>query len=302
MKIAVFCSRKAEKELPRILELIKGMNISHVRIKDISPEKLALPKEQNPLRSCTHFFALLENPTDKANWLPLFYGISLFAPAQSCFIYHCHQNHSERILELENIGLFQEYKAIETGLNEIIQQWRKKTRISGAKKTLQEWGLEISFSSLLRQIEKGDYEAVELFLEAGFSPHSKSDSGVPLLSLAVRQKHLKVAQILIEKGADINTASQDRGNTPLMDAAAAGDIDCLNYLIENGAALDGQSKNGQSALILAAGQNHLDCAKRLLDAGANINLKDKLGMSVHQYSRLLKNKELEDLLRNYSSS
>ncbi len=126
---------------------------------------------------------------------------------------------------------------------------------------------------------------------------------------AVGMRNFDCAKILIEAGADItrwdrngNTvlhtlAADDRGadciraalrnkpervdvtnysgDTALMKAANRGTMDCLNVLLEGGAAVDHQDKRGRSALMLAAIGRQPVSMNRLLEAGADMTLRDE---------------------------
>lgn len=52
--------------------------------------------------------------------------------------------------------------------------------------------------------------------------------------------------ILLKSGSDVNQPSAD-GRTPLMWACAKGDVKTVQLLIDNGAALDAQDKDGLNA-------------------------------------------------------
>ena len=113
-------------------------------------------------------------------------------------------------------------------------------------------------------------------------------NGVSLLNIAIRNGHIKIASILLELGANVNSISGDRGNTPLMDAAAEANIEIMRKLIKAGADLNLKSKSGQTALVLSVGRQAEEAAVLLIKAGADINIKDDLGMSARKYAELFK--------------
>lgn len=138
------------------------------------------------------------------------------------------------------------------------------------------------------------------------------------VALAVGMWNFDCAKILIEAGADItrwdwkgNTvlhtlAEDDRGadciraalrikpervdvtsysgDTALMKAARRGTMDCLNVLLEGGAAVDHQDKRGRSVLMVAARAGELGNMNRLLEAGANMTLRDEEGNDALMYA------------------
>ncbi len=171
-----------------------------------------------------------------------------------------------------------------------------------AKEALKEMGFPLTREAFIQTVKDGEILAVEQFLKSGFSPDLEDENGVPLLCLAARNKHRAVVSLLSRNGADINAVSMDRGNTALMDAAAAGEADILADLIEAGADLDIRSKAGQTALILSIGQKDEESTRMLIEAGASVQGNDSLGMSAEKYARLFKLAKVIDLIEQKSLS
>ncbi|MBL8824166.1 MAG: ankyrin repeat domain-containing protein [Planctomycetia bacterium] len=65
--------------------------------------------------------------------------------------------------------------------------------------------------------------------------------------------------------------------TPLIHASIHGKLDILSWLINHGAAIDHQDRNGLTALHLAIQSKQFAIASELLKHRANIALKDKFG-------------------------
>ena len=76
-----------------------------------------------------------------------------------------------------------------------------------------------------------------------------------------------VKSLLSSPGADVN-ATDERGNTPLLEAARYGHEDICRLLIAAGADLKAKDKDGKSALMLAVQNNHDDVVRVLKQAGA----------------------------------
>ena len=161
-----------------------------------------------------------------------------------------------------------------------------------SKDELAKSGIAFSAEAFCESVSEGELRAVELFLNAGFSPDAKNRNGVPAVSLAIRGGHRSIVSRLLDRNVDIDAISEDRGNTPLMDAAACGDVDLIRLLIEAGSDLNVKSKNGQTALILALGQQNEQAAVLLLESGADPNIKDNLGMTAVQYAKLFGKNEI----------
>jgi ankyrin repeat protein len=84
-------------------------------------------------------------------------------------------------------------------------------------------------------------------------------------------KHNKAAvAAMIAKGAQVNR----KGWTALHFAAAAGDLEIMNMLLEHHAYIDAGSPSGLTPLMLAAREGMEDAVKLLLEQGADATLKD----------------------------
>lgn len=171
-------------------------------------------------------------------------------------------------------------------LQEELEKGERALLREEAEKKLGDMGVPFTPEAFMNTVREGEIDAVKQFLRAGFSPDLADERGVPLLCMAARNRHRGVVEQLLQKGADVNTVSKDRGNTALMDAAAEKDIDLVKDLIESGADLNVKNKAGQSALILAAGQQAEDIAVMLVRAGASGKARDALGMTAEKYAEL----------------
>lgn len=75
-----------------------------------------------------------------------------------------------------------------------------------------------------------------------------------------------VKSLLSSPGADVN-ATDERGNTPLLEAARYGHDDICRVLIAAGANLKAKDKDGKTALMLAVQGNHDEVVRVLKQAG-----------------------------------
>ncbi|MDA3941099.1 MAG: ankyrin repeat domain-containing protein [Spirochaetia bacterium] len=181
---------------------------------------------------------------------------------------------------------------LETFIKSETVRSNKQKSIESAKAALVEMGVDLTNNALVESVFKGESLAFELFLKAGFSSDSCDKNGVSILNMAIRKGHDHIAINLIENGANINSISGDRGNTPLMDAAAEGNVELLHKLIHSGANINLKSKSGQTALVLAVGRQAEDVDLIIIDAGADSEIKDDLGMSALKYAQLFKLKQV----------
>ncbi|KAI0544071.1 hypothetical protein F4679DRAFT_577122 [Xylaria curta] len=138
---------------------------------------------------------------------------------------------------------------------------------------------------LFAALAKGHREAVKALirLRANLTP----------LSWAAEKGYLQVMQLLIEKGADIE--SRDRrdssGWTPLLWAARNGNLEIVQLLIEHGANveskddynqtplsgahIDLKDKHTRTPILWAAEEGHQEIMQLLIENGANVDSKDR---------------------------
>jgi ankyrin repeat protein len=130
---------------------------------------------------------------------------------------------------------------------------------------------------------------VRLFLEFGADVTSYLTGFAPV-EIAARSGHIAVIQVLIEFGADIHETGKG-GSPPLVSAAAAGQVDCLAYIVsELGANLRQCDLQGQSALHVAVRlPEPLSCIHYLLRAGIDTKIVNNKGLTAIQVALALSN-------------
>ena len=87
---------------------------------------------------------------------------------------------------------------------------------------------------------------------------------------------LDVVQLLIEQKAEVD-GRVETGSTPLRGAVCDRRIDIINYLVENGADVNARKlKNDEStSLFPACYHDYTDFVECFLKHGANVNFQDK---------------------------
>jgi ankyrin repeat protein len=145
-------------------------------------------------------------------------------------------------------------------------------------------------------------QIIERLLARGFDPNTPNEKGVPGLIVALQSeapksamllaKHpqtkvnvenqvgetplmlaainnqLELAQVLIQRGADVNR----EGWTPLHYAATRGHREMMRLLLENDAYIDSEAPNGTTPLMMAAYSGSPLSVKLLLEEGADPTL------------------------------
>jgi len=157
---------------------------------------------------------------------------------------------------------------------------------NAAREALLNMGVSVNEKSMVDCVNEGQVKEVSLFLDAGFSPDTGDKNGVPLLCLCARKGNLEMLQLLLRSGANVDQQAEDRRCSAVLDATMGKYKDIVKVLIEAGADVNIQSKDGQTALIVAAGSGDDETVEMLYKAGADPDLKDCLGSSARKYATL----------------
>lgn len=123
-----------------------------------------------------------------------------------------------------------------------------------------------------QSIKLGDVKAVKVFLDDGNAINKLYGKGQTLLFDAIKgDRSNKVAQYLLERGADVNLVTD--GITPLMYAIAYQNLSIAKALINHKADINYVSKEKQSAVFFAIKGRNPDALQLLIDNGADPSIK-----------------------------
>jgi hypothetical protein len=101
----------------------------------------------------------------------------------------------------------------------------------------------------------------------------RGSNGDTALMLATRAGELEVVRLLLQAGAAINARNHD-GNNALWFACFRDRYDLIEQLVQAGIDIDNQNDNGATALMYAASAGKTEMVQCLLAAGANAKLKN----------------------------
>lgn len=110
-------------------------------------------------------------------------------------------------------------------------------------------------------------EMVELLLNAGISADEPCYGTMPPLCVVGQTGDLKIARLLINSGADLNTWKEK----PLFAAATKGHTELVKLLLASGANPDAPKPDSWTALHTAMVTYHPEIAEILINAGADVN-------------------------------
>lgn len=182
-------------------------------------------------------------------------------------------------------------------------------------------------AGFFRAVARDDDGEVRVYLLRGTRVSSRNEAGTPALVLAAAERAFKVvrtflaipgtevdvanqdqetalmyaalhgsvetAQLLIEKGAEVNRT----GWTPLHYAATSGSEAMVHLLLENHAYIDAESPNRTTPLMLAVRQRHDVLARQLIAEGADPAVRNDAGLAAADYAQRGANQALADWIR-----
>ncbi|HJD58190.1 MAG TPA: ankyrin repeat domain-containing protein, partial [Rickettsia endosymbiont of Ceroptres masudai] len=108
----------------------------------------------------------------------------------------------------------------------------------------------------------GSVEVVQLLLEKGANIDTANNNGDTALLAAAQNRSVEVVQLLLEKGANIDTANNN-GDTTLLVAARNGHDEIVRKIIQNQRGVPDYSKSAEEKNIMYY-YNHSDEMKRFL--------------------------------------
>ncbi|KAE9222978.1 hypothetical protein PF005_g6483 [Phytophthora fragariae] len=105
-----------------------------------------------------------------------------------------------------------------------------------------------------------DYDRVHhLLTKEGVHPCITDQTGCSALNHAALLGQMRICELLITAGANVNAAAHD-GSTPLHKAAQGGRADVVQFLLRQGANLNAENKRGETAYTIASHRNHMQVA------------------------------------------
>ena len=150
--------------------------------------------------------------------------------------------------------------------------------------------------SIYEAAQNGNIEVLKRHLVNGVNVNEKGPFNASPLHIAVYNDHKEAAELLISKGADINSKGGGESYTPLMVAASNKRNDIAKMLISNGANINATAKDGTSALVVASQLNNIKLVKLLVSNNANIDFADKIGITPLHSATMNNNKDIVEFL------
>ncbi len=164
-----------------------------------------------------------------------------------------------------------------------------------------------SETALIKAVRNQNFETVNILLTSGADPNLGTNQGITPLGIAIDLKNENLANHLLSSGAT-NGVSKEKlilyafkknsvgvnlmlaggiapnitdqeENTPLIIAAANGDLDSAKILLSYRANINAKNKYGMTPLLYAIKGKHKAMTEYLINNGANINISNKYGQN-----------------------
>jgi ankyrin repeat protein len=120
-------------------------------------------------------------------------------------------------------------------------------------------------------IEARQYETCELLLRMTHLNLAEGFAEAPILIKAVRKNDLRLVQLLLDYGAEVD-GTNEYEETPLYTAVCAGYTEIAELLLQANANVNARVTNGGSIIYAACMRNKPETVKLLLSHGADIHL------------------------------
>ena len=173
-----------------------------------------------------------------------------------------------------------------------------------------------SFEDFFIAIRNDNTGILGELLQRGFDPNTADEKGQPGLTMAMQERSLRAAKLLLEQPTVKVDALNQAGESALMMAALKGEIagakmllergarinqggwsplhyaaggpepELVRLLLERGAHVDAESPNGTTPLMMAAQYGSEDSVKLLLDHGADPSRRNQRDLRASDFAKL----------------
>lgn len=174
-----------------------------------------------------------------------------------------------------------------------------------------------------------DVSEVQSLLKAGVSPNTLDPKGNPMLILAIRDKSMKVTDLLLSNpSTNVNLANKSGENalmmaafdgdfptvkmlvlakkaavnkpgwSPIHYAATNGHLQITQFLMANGAMVNALSPSETTPLMMAIGSGNDELIKYLLDNGADLRMRNHEGYTAIDVAQLFGKDDIRDGLKS----
>ena len=153
-----------------------------------------------------------------------------------------------------------------------------------------------------RTVCEGHKATFDLLVSRGARIDTVDAYGFGLLHQAAGGGQPELAEILIQRGLDVNARTTTSQGTPLIDAARNNHPAVMEILVRHGADIEARDVDLVTPLIIAAKAGKFEAAEWLVRHGADINAQDDSEKTALDWARVNNHAMVVELLesRNHS--
>ena len=129
---------------------------------------------------------------------------------------------------------------------------------------------------LILAVENGHLDVINLLLDRGADVNFATEGLTPLIASLVPDRE-EILKLLLKRGADVNGHSLFTRRTTLHSAAEFGHLNLATVLLCHGADSNARSCGGQTPLHIAISNRYLEIVQELVKAGSDLTMKDDNG-------------------------
>lgn len=130
---------------------------------------------------------------------------------------------------------------------------------------------------LLAAVKNKHAKSTEFLLESGADPDLCLKKGGTALQMASRAGDIEIVRALLSYGSDVDW-KDSAGDTALIIASRWGQEHVAHCLLHNGADVNARNVKGGTALLVAARHNCIEVVELLLRKGADVKARDRKGL------------------------
>ena len=152
--------------------------------------------------------------------------------------------------------------------------------LRGTGEEIEEQSTSARYANIFKAIENDDTDAVRHMLAAKpdlIHATYPSSAGVTPLHYAADYNRVKIVELLLDKGADLEVRTGHNRDTPLLLAAREGSTEVVRLLLKRGANIEAADYKGRRVLQRAVVHGRLETVRLLLSEGADVTTTDNWG-------------------------
>lgn len=156
----------------------------------------------------------------------------------------------------------------------------------------------VSATALLEQATlTGHAETIKSLIAQGNDINTRNTQGMAPLHLAAAKGNIDMIQLLLDSGAEVDVVTTDSCYTSLHYAASIGQVELCELLIRRGADTDAQTSTQETPMHLAIARGHSKVVALLLKYHARLDIRDENGLTPLRLAETGRKREIVTMIQ-----